>query len=199
MRRTTIILLFVFLALGALVWYMQQPINQLKLAIATLTNTPATETKILISPEKGPISQVSVRNSTGETVVIDRVNGIWEINHNKENQADQDLSESAAGQCLNLKIIKSLENAPNPAGTGLINPDYFISCKLADGTFIEIKIGRKTVTNSGYYAETSDKSIYILGKNEIESLIQNVTEPPFIKKIDQTPPDGTSKAGPSPY
>ena len=90
------------------------------------------ETGALITPDKGPISLLSIRNSAGKTITIVKENGQWLVKGDISGPADESLAESAVGQLLTLRIIKKLETIPDSIGTGLNNPLFFISCKLAD-------------------------------------------------------------------
>ncbi len=191
MRRSTIILLIIFFALGIFVWYMQQPANPIKLAIATSTITPSFGADNLISPGNGPMMQISVQNENGKMIILEKTNTEWVIKTDKTNPADQSTAESVAGQCLNLRIIKTFEMAPDPAGTGLDKPAYLISCKLADGSIVSFKVGKITATGSGYYVELQNRIVYILGKSEVDVLIQILDQPPFLTKIDPELPAGT--------
>ena len=186
MRRSTIALVIIFLILGGFAWVMQQSDNPIKLSMMTSTVTPSIGTNTLILPVYGPISQLTVQNSDGKTITLNKTNSGWVINTDKNISVDQSMTEYAAAQCLNLQIIKKLEKAPEVSGTGLDKPTYKVSCKQADGSLISFKVGKETVTGSGYYVELSSGIIYILGKSELDTLIQNLAVPP-IQINNQTP------------
>ena len=193
MRRSTITLVIIFLILGGFAWYMQQPDNPIKLSMLTPTVTPSIGTNTLILPVYGPINQLTVQNSDGKTITLDKTISGWVINTDKKISVDQNMAESAAAQCLNLQIIKRLEKAPELFGTGLDKPTYKVSCKQADGSLISFKVGKETATGSGYYVELSSGIIYILGKSELDTLIQNLAVPPIqISNQTPNPENGTS-------
>lgn len=191
MRRSTVILLIIFLLLGSLVWFMQQPGNPLKMALATSTTIASVSMDTLISPDKGPISLILIQDAAGKTVSIDKTSGQWIVKTDHAEPADQSMAESAAGQALNLPIIKKLDTAPDPAGTGLDKPVYTISLTLADGSLFTFKIGKATATGSGYYAAATDSMVYILSKSEVDTLTHNIIEPPFPKAAIPTPASET--------
>ena len=200
MRRPTIILLVVFGLLGILVWYMQQPGNPIKSILAT--STPAQSgliSTLLISPDKGPISSISIQDTAGKSVLIAKKAGQWVVNDGQEKAADQSQAESSAGHVLNLPITKKFETAPDPAGTGLDKPAFTISVTLANASIFKFTIGKPTVTGSGYYASTADNVVYILSKSELDSLTLYLTQPPLLLTPTvpavNTPGPGTS--GPS--
>jgi Domain of unknown function (DUF4340) len=178
MRRSTIILLILFVLLGVLVWYMQQPGNPIKTALATSTSIAATTSDVLVSADKGPLTSISIQDTTGKTVVIEKNDGQWNVKTDQVEPADQSQAESAAGHALNLTIIKKLDTAPDPAGTGLDKPAYLFSLVLADGSTFSFDVGKPTVTNNGYYVKTTDGTVYILSKSELDSLIGYFSAPP---------------------
>ena len=182
MRRPTFILLIVFILLGALVWYMQQPGNPVKSILATSTplQNGAASPSLLISPDKGPISSISIQDATGKSVLIVKKAGQWVVNDGQEKAADQSQAESAAGHVLNLPITKKFDTAPDPAGTGLDKPSDTISVTLADASIFTFTIGKPTVTGSGYYAKAAGGVIYILSKSELDALTLFLTQPPFV-------------------
>ena len=119
MRRSTIILLIIFILLGALVWFMQQPGNPIKTALATSTVKASESTQTLINPTSGPINLISIQSADGKNITIDKTSGQWIVKTDHDQPADQGLAESAAGQALNLRIIKAFDTPPDPVGTGL--------------------------------------------------------------------------------
>ena len=179
MRRPTVVLLIVFILLGALVWYMQQPGNSIKNALAPSTPAQSGIAELLISPDKGPISSISIQDANGKSVLIAKKDGQWIVNNGQEKAADQSQAESAAGHTLNLRVTKKFETAPDAAGTGLDKPAYTISITLADASIFTFVVGNQTVTGSGYYARDSGKIVYILSKSELDSLTSYFTQPPL--------------------
>jgi hypothetical protein len=188
MRRSTVIFLIIFVLLGTLVWYMQRPGNQIEMALATATATQSESSGTLINPNRGPISLISIRAAGGKTVSIDKSSGKWIVEIDKEDvPTDQNLAESAAGQALDLQVVKQFENAPDPAGTGLDKPVYNIALKLADGSLYKFNIGKAAVTGSGYYASTEDGKVYILNKSNADTLLFNFAQPPILKTATPSP------------
>ena len=196
MRRTTIVLLVLFVLLGALFWFMQQPGNPIKTAMATSTTLPAASQETLISPDKGPVSALSIQDAAGKTILISKKAGQWTVNDGQEKPADQSQAESAAGHVLNLTIVKKFETAPDPAGTGLDKPSFTISATMADGSIFTFMTGKATVTGSGYYAKAPGEIVLILSKSEIEALTHYLAQPPLLATatvpapLASTPPAG---------
>jgi hypothetical protein len=180
MRRSTALLLVIFVLLGALVWVMQQPGNPVSIALAISTTVPSVASELLISPNQGPLSSITIQDFSGQTLTIKKIAGQWIINANQQGPADQGEAESAAGHVLNLRIVKKLETTPGPAGTGLDKPSFMVSIILADGSPFNFDIGKQTVTGSGYYVKTSVGTVFILSKSEVDSLTSYLSTPPLL-------------------
>ncbi len=183
MRRSTAILLALFFLLGVFVWYTQQPDNLIKAAFVTATAIPPVTKTILVDPNDGPVVSISITDNNGKTMILDKTSGQWIVKIEKEIPADQTQAESAAGQALNLRIIKEFEISPGFGGTGLAKPVYTIALGLANKSSVNFAIGTPTITNSGYYASTTDGKVYILGKDEVDALTQYFTAPPLHSTI----------------
>jgi hypothetical protein len=180
MRRSTSVLVITFALLGILVWYSQQPDNRITSALATKTIAPATSRLFLIDPNDGPVELISITDVNGKTVTLDKSSGRWIVTLESEFPADQTKSESAAGQALNLRIIKEFDQAPDPAGLGLTQPVYTIQLGLANKSDITFSIGDITATGSGYYVKTRENKLFILSKSEVESLTRYFSTPPLL-------------------
>jgi hypothetical protein len=183
MRRSTVILLVIFLLLAAVVWALQMPDNPIKKALATSTSSASGSLGSLINPAKGPANKISIRDAAGKTVTIDRTSGTWMIDTGRSVPMNQDIAESTSGQIFYLHILTRLEQVPDPAGTGLDKPAYIVSATLADQSNISFKIGKTTVTGSGYYVEAADRKTYIINKNDLDSLLNFFKDP----QIYETP------------
>jgi hypothetical protein len=191
MRRSTVVLVVLFAALGLLYWYMQKPGNVIKQALATSTPTAPALSADLLSPNQGPISKISIQDATGKAVSLQKAGGIWLVTAGHEAPANQDFSEAIARQILSLRMDTKLEKAPDLASIGLDNPDYTVSLILQDGSPYTFKIGATTVTDSGYYVQANDGSIGVIGKDTIDMLINLIAEPPFLPTITPAVPEIT--------
>ena len=190
MRRPTVILLVLFVLLGALVWYMQQPSNQIKRALATSTPLNAASDETLISPNSGVITSFEITDASGKSVALDKSKGFWTINGGKDGPADQSKAEAAASRVFSLQIITRLEKAPDPAGTGLDKPAFSASVTL-ETSVITFKIGKMAPTGRGYYVETADGRVAFVNNDNIDALTANLFDPPFpstaVPAVSETP------------
>lgn len=196
MRRSTLVLTLIFILLAALTWFMQQPGNPItKVFSPAITVSPTSEVTFVING-KGPLNEISIRDTTGRTVVFTNENNNWAFKTDRVNLTDQTLANNAASQAVYLRIIKKFNTSPDPAGTGLNNPTYAISLVFSDGTKLSLRIGNVTVTKSGYYAATEDGHVYILGKDEVDALTNIFSQPPV--QITVSPTAGIETETPLP-
>jgi len=173
--------LITLIILALFAWYMQTPGNPIKKALATSTTVAADSYGSLINPIKGPVSRISIQDAAGKTVAIDKSSGTWMIKTATQAAADQDQAEAAAGQIVYLRIVTALEQAPDPVGTGLNTPAYSVESVLADGSPYNFKIGKTTVTSSGYYVQAMDGKVFVINKSDLDSVLKIFTNPPFLK------------------
>lgn len=191
MRRSTIVLLVLFVALGLLYWYTQQPGNAVKKALATSTST-AQPLSDLIRPDQVPVNQISIQDASGKIVSLKKSGGIWLLTTDHEAPANQDTSETIAQSVLSLRMVAKLDKAPDLATIGLSKPVYTVSLVLFDGSPYTFKIGNATVTDSGYYVQANDGSIVVIDKNTIDTLTNLIVDPPVLQTA--TPPAPSTPA-----
>lgn len=178
MRRPTVILLVLFALIAGLTWYMQQPDNSIKAALATSTSVSAQSTETLVNPNHGMISRVEIRDAAGKELTVDNTSGSWTVNAGKDGPADQKRAETIVSMIYSMRIISKLEKAPDPAGTGLDKPSYTASVTQETGV-TSFSIGKLSATGSGYYVLTADGKVIIASKDGVEAFIQNLTNPPL--------------------
>jgi hypothetical protein len=187
MRRSPIILLILLVALGTLYWYLQQPGNTLQQALATSTPTAPAPLPDLIGADQGPVSRISLQSAEGKRVVIEKANGFWQVTADRQGPADPNLAEDAARTVLSLRLVARLEQAPDPAGTGLAQPAYTVALSLKNGVTNTFQIGKPTVTGSGYYVQANDGSVVIVDKDSLDILLHYLNQPPFPETATPTP------------
>jgi hypothetical protein len=176
MKRSTWIVLVIFLALVGLTVYLNQ--NQ---PPAEETDVTPTETvEYLFSATDGLPSGIDIEARTGEQVAIERNEaGQWVLKQPIETEANQGSAEAAASQLSALRIISRPEVALDEAG--LVGPSYVMTVKLTGGTVEVVRIGDLTPTSSGYYTNVNGSDeVLIVGKTGLDALLTLVTSPPFL-------------------
>lgn len=190
MKRSTVIVLVVFLALVGLVLYL----NQQEPETAEPETTPDEPVEFLLSASDGLPVSIDIKSETGEQVVIARNEaGVWVLEQPIESEAsqsvevDQASAEAAATQLSSLRIESRLDVASDAAG--LVQPSYILTVELSGGTVKTVRIGDLTPTEIGYYArvEGSDQTL-ILNRTGLESLLSLLESPPFAEPIPTNTP-----------
>lgn len=184
MKRSTVIVLVVFLALVGLVVYLNQ-----REPAAEETDVPTPEpARFLFSEIDGLPTSIDIQDSDGNQVVIARNDeGAWVLEKPIEAEADQASAQAAASQLTALRILSTVEVAP--ADVGLTQPSHVLTVKLSANTQKNVRIGDLTPTESGYYAQSDESDeVLILSKSGVDALFTLLDSPPVaIKTETETP------------
>jgi hypothetical protein len=182
MKRSTWIVLVIFLALVGLMYYLSQnkPVEN-----EEADTTPVAPVEFLFTDTDGLPTSIDIQSAAGEQVSINRNEaGVWVLKQPIEAEADQGSAEAAATQLTSLRIVSRPEVAPVDAG--LDQPSYIITVELTGGTVKTVRIGDITPTESGYYTSVEDNGdVLIVSKTGLDALLTLVTSPPFVPT--QTP------------
>jgi len=183
MKRSTWIVLVIFLALVGLLLYL----NQKEPPAEELDATPTETVEYLFDETAGLPTSIDIKARTGEQVTIERNEaGEWVLKQPIEAEANQGSAEAAASQLTALRILSRPEVAPDDAG--LVEPSYTMTVKLTGGTEEVVRIGDLTPTDSGYYTNINGgDEILIVGKTGLDSLLTLVTSPPYVETPTPTP------------
>ena len=174
MKRSTTILLVIFLALVGLVFYLNQREPEVE-ASDVPTSEPA---KFLFSESDGLPTSIDIQDSDGNQVVVVRNDaGVWVLEKPIEVEADQASTQAAASQLTSLRVLSTVEVAP--ADVGLVQPSHVLTVKSSADTQITVRIGDLTPTESGYYAQSDGSGdILILSKSGVDALFTLLDSPP---------------------
>ena len=183
MKRSTGIVLVIFLALVGLMLYL----NQRKPATETADVTPTATVENLFIATDGLPTSIDIKSNNGDEVSIERNDaGVWVLKQPIEAEADQGSAEAAASQASALRIVSRPQVAP--ADVGLTQPAYVLTVKLTSGMLKTVRIGDLTPTSSGYYTSVNDSSeVLIVGKSGLDALLTMVKSPPFVSTPTPVP------------
>jgi len=176
MKRSTWIVLVIFLVLVGLMLYL----NQKEPAAEETEVTPTALTEYLFTATDGLPTSIEIQNDSGEKVAIARNEaGEWVLKQPIETEADQGSAEAAASQLTSLRIVSRPEVAP--AEAGLVQPSYVMTVELTGGTTKTVRIGDLTPTESGYYTNIDESTdVLIVSKTGLDSLLTLVDSPPYV-------------------
>lgn len=185
MKRSTWIVLVIFLALVGLMYYL----NQREPATPEEEETTPTVAAVeyLITGNEGLPTSIEIRSNSGEEVRVERNEaGEWVLKQPIDAEANQGSAEAAASQLTSLRIVSRPEVAL--ADAGLVQPSYEMSVELTGGTVKNVRIGDLTPTESGYYTSVDESDeVLIISKTGLDSLLMLVTSPPFVSTPTPVP------------
>lgn len=181
MKRSTVILLVIFLALVGLMVYLNR--KEPEPAVAE-TETVITEpVEFLFSESDGLPASIDLQDKDGNRVVIARnEDGLWVLEMPTQAEADQGSAQAAASQLTSLRILSTVEVAPDDVGLG--QPSYTLFVKLTGSTQKTVRIGDLTPTGNGYYAHVGeDDNVLILSKTGLDALFTLLDSPPYLEGL----------------
>jgi len=184
MKRSTLIVLVVFLALVGVMLYL----NQKEPATSEADVTPTAPVEFLFSDSDGLPTIIDIKSSTGQQTVLERNDaGAWVLKKPIGAEADQGSAEAAASQITSLRIESKPEVAPDAAG--LVQAPYTLTVKTTSGTTKTVRIGDLTPTGIGYYAVIDDsEETLVISRTGLDALLTLLESPPVATKpVTNTP------------
>jgi hypothetical protein len=185
MKRSTWIVLVIFLALAGLLLYLNQkePVTE-EGADVIPTAAPV---EYLFTEIDGMPTSIDIKSEAGEQVTLARNEaGEWVLKQPIETEANQGSAEAAASQLTTLRIMSRPEVAP--ADAGLVQPSYIMTVELTSGEVKTVRIGDLTPTESGYYTNVNESNkVLIIGKTGLDSLLTLVSSPPYVSTPTPVP------------
>ncbi len=176
-RRSTWVLLIVFLLLLALAWYLQRGESEQE---AESTPTLSTVTEKLFDVDDISISRFRVEGAEGKAIEISRDEaGLWSMIEPQADVIDVDAVESLVNKIVSLSVLAKLDPAPEFKDIGLMQPSYYIRITLDNGSQQVAYIGDLTPTNSGYYVLVGDGFPVVVSKFSLESVLDVLDNPPL--------------------
>jgi lipoprotein-anchoring transpeptidase ErfK/SrfK len=177
MKRSTIVVLVIFLALVGLLLYL----NKKEPPEEKLEATPTAPVEYLFSDSDGQPTSIDIKSEVGDQVVISRNEaGVWVLEQPIETEADQASAEEAASQVTTLRIESKPEVDPEAAG--LTQPSYTLTVEMTGGTEKSVRIGNLTPTEIGYYVSVNDSDeTLIINRTGLDALLNLLENPPIVK------------------
>lgn len=183
MKRSTWILLIIFAILAGLLFYLnrQEGASQDDLDLMTETSQPV---EFLFTDESGIPLGIKISDTDGNVVEIVRnEEGTWMLKQPKEAVASQGMAEGASSQVTAIRILSTLDLAPEYAG--LVPPSFLVTVNFSSGETFTVEIGDLTPTESGYYARRSmSDKIHVISKSGVDSLLRLLSNPPFPEETE---------------
>jgi hypothetical protein len=176
-RRTTWIILGVFIVLVGLAWYLQR--NK---PAAAVQATPTPGRQYLFDIQESNIKKLEIANNLGQRVVLGRdASGVWSLEEPKADATDVGQAESAVTQLVTLSVVNLLAATPQPDASGLSGPTDVITLTMSNGPLQIAYIGKTTPIQNGYYAQLGkDGPVMVVNTNNVDALLHILDSPPIL-------------------
>jgi hypothetical protein len=172
-RRGTWIAIAVLLALVGLSYFLRD--RQSKTAEAA---TPTQGLSPLFDAILGEPSRIRIESAAGQATELARnADGAWVLDAPEEVEADQAAAQAAATQIGALRILSTVDLAPEIIG--LDAPAYTLILSFNDGSAHSLRIGSITPITDGYYAQLDDGPYLVVDKYGLDELIGLLGAPPY--------------------
>jgi hypothetical protein len=178
-RRSTLILLVVFVILVGFAWILQH--NQTNTQESAATMTPTTIVAYLYNLGGKQVDSINIFDTSGNQIeyYLDPTIGSWVVRDLPIEQADSFQIESIAGRLFALQAVETLVEAPPLDSIGLATPTYTINMTTTDGGQLVTYVGAITPIGSGYYVKVGSDKIVIVDKVIMDDVLSLLTNPPF--------------------
>ncbi len=141
----------VLVALGGLVWWSQRA-KQDEAGKATTETSPK-----LVSIPDDQVTRIEVKRAGGETTIIERKGGRWELTAPTPLRGDQDAISSMVSSAATLATDQLVfEKGANLDEFGLAKPAVELVVTAKDGKSTHVLVGDETPTSSGYFAKLAN-------------------------------------------
>jgi len=174
-RRTTWVLLAVFVVLLGVLFYLQRnPIEKTE----PETPTPAVT---LISLEQDQIDRLQIEDQQGNKVVfIKDADGAWGLADPPAELADDSVVQSMLSRLADLSAMSTFNGQAQDAALGLDPSRYVVIVSTGAGDEQTLFIGNPTPTGSGYYLRVYDGPVYVVDQFSVDTLLTPLTDPASI-------------------
>ena len=179
-RRSTWIILLVFLVILAGAWYLQR-----YQAEKAANATPTAGSKLLFDGvDQAQITGVEINSALGQTFAVAKDEaGTWVVAGFTAADTNTYLIDDMLTQISSLKILSDLGPSLALESVGLKVPVYTLRLTLQDGHQKTVQIGNVTPTNSGYYTRLETGTVAVVTKYVVDNLITYLDNPPVATQV----------------
>ena len=195
--RNTLIVVALFVALFAYVWFVEAPKTPDQLA------TPTKASPVVFQLSGMDVQSIEVRDlRTPRSVKITRVGSAWQVEQPAAKPGDSGSIDTILGQLVTLRATRVLTNVTDLAPFGFLTPTLEARLVMSNTTSYAITVGGKTPDQSNYYVTyTGDKQVFIVSSSTIDGISAWLDAPPYLPTPEPTiplPPTDTPTPGPLP-
>jgi hypothetical protein len=179
-RRSTWILLGVFVLLVGFAWLFQR--YQTNKVSNVVTATPTVTPVNLYALTNSQLNEINIAASAGDKIDLyrDPTSSNWAIKDVPVDQADSFQIESISKQLIALQVQETLSQSLPLDSTGLVVPAYSITMTTADGTQLVTFIGSQNAVGDGYYARVDSGQVVLVNKVVMDDILNLLKNPPLL-------------------
>lgn len=149
MKRSTLILLLVAVALGGVVFFIQKRDKERN----TSRDSDEATSKPAFNFKREDVAAVSITRGD-QTVKLENQSGKWQIVEPVKADADESAVEGVIGEVTGATVDRTLVMTPSlQHGSGLDKPAVLLEVKLKGGAQHRIALGRQDPTGANVYAQ----------------------------------------------
>jgi hypothetical protein len=186
-RPATVVYIVLLLVLVGAYFYLKNREPVADIAVTSEPGAEVTPETYLFTAEEGTPTSIRIESKAGEMVEVARgQDNAWELTQPEETRADQAAAEAAASQVTTMRILDTVPDL-DPSIVGLEDPEYVLVIKFSGGEERTVDIGVITPTESGYYVRDAADKIVIVSKSAIDSLLELLTNPPYLETLTPAP------------
>ena len=191
-RRSTWILLIIFIALAGAVYLFQRYQTQKTDNAATATPS-ATPIKVY-NLSGAQVEDIKISDTSGNALDLykDQASSKWAIANVPVEKADSFQIESVSAQLFDLQAQETFTQTPPLDSVGLITPTYTITMTTTGGSQTITSVGSQTPTGSGYYIRVNAGQVIIVDKIILDDILHLLSNPPLLATpTPEVTPTGT--------
>lgn len=181
MRRSTIVILLVFVLTAGVYYYLNNRPEPAQIEVTFEPAEPTEPVEYLFNAADGLATGIRIESQDGSVVeMIRNAEAVWEVKLPIEATADQGSVEAAASQLATVRILDRLSATVKPADVGLELPQYILTLTFAGDVERKANIGVMTPSESGYYAQmVGSNEIVMVSRSAVDALIGLLVAPPY--------------------
>lgn len=168
-KRSTWVVLAVFLVLAGVTFFWQKSPETFVAPTQTPTAFP------ILLPDWGNkvINLIEISNLDGSVIVLKLDSAKqWELASIEQDKVAQGKIEELLTTLQTATIISKINPPVDYAVIGLTEPKVSIQLQNTKGETVNIKIGDKTPTDSGYYVQVDENPPVVLRSVTVENLVE---------------------------
>lgn len=179
-RRSTWILLIIFVLLAGFAFLFQR--LQTQKTDNAATATPTTTPEKVYDLSGAQVNDIKIVDSGGNKIDLYRDPGSskWAIADIPVEKADSLQIESVSTQLFDLQVEETLTQTPPLESIGLVTAAYTITMTTDTGAQIVTNVGSQTATGSGYYIRVNAGQVTVVDKLTLDDVLRLLSTPPLL-------------------